>query len=28
MELLYNRQRLYQTAGHKTPIEYEMMNLA
>lgn len=28
IEVFYNRQRIHQTLGYKTPIEYEMMNVA
>lgn len=28
IEVFYNRQRLHQTLGYKSPIEYEMMNVA
>ena len=28
IEVFYNRQRLHQTLGYKSPIDYEMMNVA
>ena len=28
IEVFYNRQRHHQTLGYKTPVEYEMMNVA
>lgn len=28
IEVFYNRQRLHQTLGYKSPMDYEMMNVA